>query len=223
MNESFEFARELLWFAWLTVAKEQGILAMNKVHNDALMAAGEIIGLVHLNEFLDGMETVLEFVTAPPGEDLKLHSRSIVIWEEYLHDLVKGVEFPAQSAGEIRETLAKRYADRCRANVAEALDDARSKAITQGLLDRLLIKITGLGLSVRATNALRDSGVRFLGDLVIMTEQEILSTNIIGRRTLKEIKKMLKARDLQLGTKFDSDFAGIYTVMHDNLVAMKNV
>ena len=60
-----------------------------------------------------------------------------------------------------------------------------------------------LELSVRAANCLENAGIRYLGELVIKSEAEMLKTKNFGRKTLNEIKDILAEMGLHLGMKIE--------------------
>lgn len=67
-------------------------------------------------------------------------------------------------------------------------------------LDQVLnIPVTDFELSVRSRNCLQKMGVRTLGDLTRLTEQELLASKNFGETSLAEIKDMLAQRGLRLG------------------------
>lgn len=57
-------------------------------------------------------------------------------------------------------------------------------------------------LSVRAANCLQNANIRYIGELVQKTERELLQIKNFGRASLREIKALLRARDLRLGIQF---------------------
>jgi DNA-directed RNA polymerase subunit alpha len=63
----------------------------------------------------------------------------------------------------------------------------------------LEIPITDFELSVRSRNALKKMNVRTLGDLLKVSEQELLAHKNFGETSLNEIKSLLAARGLRLG------------------------
>lgn len=70
--------------------------------------------------------------------------------------------------------------------------------------DNLLRSVDELELSVRAANCLQAANIRYIGDLVQKTEQDMLKTKNFGRKSLKEIKDILAEMGLTLGMKLDS-------------------
>lgn len=63
----------------------------------------------------------------------------------------------------------------------------------------LEIPVTDFELSVRARNCLERMNIRVLGDLVRITEQELLAYKNFGETSLVEIKQMLGQHNLRLG------------------------
>ncbi|RME74670.1 MAG: tetratricopeptide repeat protein [Planctomycetota bacterium] len=63
----------------------------------------------------------------------------------------------------------------------------------------LRIPISDFELSVRARNCLNKMNIRTLGDLVVKTEEELLSYKNFGDTSLTEIKQLLAQKGLQLG------------------------
>ena len=60
-----------------------------------------------------------------------------------------------------------------------------------------------LELSVRSANCLKNARIRYIGDLVTKTEQEMLRTKNFGRKSLNEIKEVLKNMGLNLGMEVE--------------------
>ncbi len=70
--------------------------------------------------------------------------------------------------------------------------------------ENLLRNVDELELSVRSMNCLSNTNIRYIGDLVQRTEAEMLKTKNFGRKSLKEIKSILKEMNLELGMKLDN-------------------
>ena len=64
----------------------------------------------------------------------------------------------------------------------------------------MLTPIDRMDLTVRSTNCLKAENIHYVGDLVQKTENELLKTPNLGRKSLSEIKAMLEEHQLQLGT-----------------------
>ena len=65
--------------------------------------------------------------------------------------------------------------------------------------DLLGIPVTDFELSVRARNCLKKMNIRTLGDLLHVTEAELLTYKNFGETSLAEIKNMLASKSLRLG------------------------
>lgn len=70
--------------------------------------------------------------------------------------------------------------------------------------ENLLKTVDELELSVRSANCLATANIRYIGDLVQRTEQEMLNTKNFGRKSLKEIQDVLESMGLSLGLKLDN-------------------
>jgi len=75
-------------------------------------------------------------------------------------------------------------------------EQARDRAKQSALLDT---PVTDFELSVRARNCLRKMQIRTLGDLLKISEAELLSYKNFGETSLVEIKHMLSSKGLKLG------------------------
>ena len=75
------------------------------------------------------------------------------------------------------------------------------------LNENLYRSVNELELSVRAANCLRNANIRYIGELVQKTEQEMLKTKNFGRKSLNEIKEILQEMGLHLGMKLESFLA----------------
>ena len=69
--------------------------------------------------------------------------------------------------------------------------------------DNLFRPADDLELSVRSANCLKNARIRYIGDLVTKTEQEMLRTKNFGRKSLNEIKEILKTMGLGLGMEVE--------------------
>ena len=67
----------------------------------------------------------------------------------------------------------------------------------------LLKKVDELELSVRSANCLKNDNIVYIGDLVQKTEPEMLRTPNFGRKSLNEIKEVLKIMSLELGMEVE--------------------
>jgi DNA-directed RNA polymerase subunit alpha len=82
--------------------------------------------------------------------------------------------------------------------------EERPSEETPILNENLYRGVNELELSVRAANCLRNANIRYIGELVQKTEQEMLKTKNFGRKSLNEIKDILTEMGLSLGMKLDN-------------------
>ncbi|HXW83801.1 MAG TPA: DNA-directed RNA polymerase subunit alpha [Candidatus Binataceae bacterium] len=72
-------------------------------------------------------------------------------------------------------------------------------------LNELLYRpVEGLPISVRAFNGLQNADIKFIGELVQRTEQDMLKIKNFGRKSLNEIKEVLADMGLSLGMRLDN-------------------
>lgn len=68
----------------------------------------------------------------------------------------------------------------------------------------LLRKVDELELSVRSANCLKNDNIVYIGDLVQRSEPEMLRTPNFGRKSLNEIREVLKVMGLELGMNVEN-------------------
>ncbi len=88
-------------------------------------------------------------------------------------------------------------------NELAAFDSPAPRGNTQ--FDPILLRpVDGLELTVRSANCLKAENIYYIGDLIQRTENELLKTPNLGRKSLNEIKEVLASRGLTLGMKLES-------------------
>ncbi|MCS7281329.1 MAG: DNA-directed RNA polymerase subunit alpha [Desulfobacterota bacterium] len=70
--------------------------------------------------------------------------------------------------------------------------------------ENLFKTVDELELSVRSANCLRNANIKYIGELVQKTEQQILETKNFGRKSLNEIKEILASMGLRLGMHLEN-------------------
>lgn len=84
----------------------------------------------------------------------------------------------------------------------EPVEDA--KEVRSPLLNENLFRsVDDLELSVRSANCLKNANIRYIGELVVRSEAEMLKTKNFGRKSLNEIKEILSEMGLGLGMKVE--------------------
>ncbi len=71
------------------------------------------------------------------------------------------------------------------------------------LNENLFRPVEDLELSVRSANCLKNANIRYIGELVVRSESEMLKTKNFGRKSLNEIKEILGTMGLGLGLKIE--------------------
>ena len=64
--------------------------------------------------------------------------------------------------------------------------------------------VEGLPISVRTSYGLRNADIKYGGELVQCTEEELLEIKNFGRKSLNEVKRILADMGLSLGMKLDN-------------------
>jgi DNA-directed RNA polymerase subunit alpha len=91
---------------------------------------------------------------------------------------------------------------------------ARDMAKRNALLDT---PVTDFELSVRARNCLKKMQIRTLGDLLKISEAELLSYKNFGETSLHEIKAMLTVKGLRLGQGLEGPFSRVRKEIYEQL------
>jgi DNA-directed RNA polymerase subunit alpha len=82
----------------------------------------------------------------------------------------------------------------------EIIGDADSHAVVQ----KLLLRVEDLELSVRASNCLRQAGIHTISDLVRHKESDLLKHKNFGRKSLVELNDLLSSMGLSFGMDVDA-------------------
>ena len=75
-----------------------------------------------------------------------------------------------------------------------------AKSENDGELKKLLTSIDDLNLSARSHNCLTRGYVKYLGDLVLMSEKELSEVRNLGKKSLDEIKEKMEEMGYPVGT-----------------------
>ncbi len=87
-----------------------------------------------------------------------------------------------------------------RLDVRPSLEEAEPEdEITDELQEKMNKLVADLDLSVRASNCLEAAKIKTIGELVSLSEEEVLAIRNFGRTTLKEVKKKLAQLGMSLG------------------------
>lgn len=84
-------------------------------------------------------------------------------------------------------------------------EESRSDNKERNSFDTVLLRpVDDLELTVRSANCLKAENIYYIGDLVQKTENELLKTPNLGKKSLTEIKDVLASRSLSLGMKLEN-------------------
>ena len=78
-------------------------------------------------------------------------------------------------------------------------EEAAETTENRELLEKLTLPVSELELSVRSNNCLREARIKTIGELVKKTEQDMLQYRNFGKKSLTEIKEILKGMGLSFG------------------------
>jgi DNA-directed RNA polymerase subunit alpha len=83
---------------------------------------------------------------------------------------------------------------------------AAAARIDEELIRKLAMPINELDLSVRASNCLESAKINTVGDLVQMTDGDLLKVRSFGRTSLREVKRKLVDLNLSLGMELPEEY-----------------
>jgi len=84
-------------------------------------------------------------------------------------------------------------------------EEKRPLALPQAEIDPILLRpVDDLELTVRSANCLKAESIHYIGDLIQRSENELLKTPNLGKKSLTEIKDILAMRGLSLGMKLEN-------------------
>ena len=85
-----------------------------------------------------------------------------------------------------------------------AFDQPQQRSSAERFDPILLRPVDELELTVRSANCLKAENIYYIGDLIQRTENELLKTPNLGRKSLNEIKEVLASRGLTMGMKLEN-------------------
>lgn len=115
-----------------------------------------------------------------------------------------------ETDGTLDPTAAIRRATTLICKQLEPFADLESKEIISMKADSdqvdgvFLKSVIELNLSARSANCLNRENIEYVGDLVSQTETQLLGKPSFGKKSLQEIKDILKEMDLSLGMQVDN-------------------
>jgi DNA-directed RNA polymerase subunit alpha len=114
-----------------------------------------------------------------------------------------GTVSPADAVGLAATLLRDHLTIFVNAEVETALEVSEGE-LPENLAEYLNKSVDELELSVRSANCLKNAGIRTIRDLVQKSEKDMLETKNFGRKSLNEIRDILRPMGLSLGMELET-------------------
>jgi DNA-directed RNA polymerase subunit alpha len=114
-----------------------------------------------------------------------------------------GTVSPADAVGLASTLLRDHLTIFVNAEHETAFEGEGEGQLPENLAEYLNRSVDELELSVRSANCLKNAGIRTIRDLVQRTEKDMLETKNFGRKSLNEIKDILRPMGLSLGMELE--------------------
>ena len=114
-----------------------------------------------------------------------------------------GTVSPADAVGLAATLLRDHLTIFVNAEVETALEVSEGE-LPENLAEYLNKSVDELELSVRSANCLKNAGIRTIRDLVQKSEKDMLKTKNFGRKSLNEIRDILRPMGLSLGMELET-------------------
>jgi DNA-directed RNA polymerase subunit alpha len=114
-----------------------------------------------------------------------------------------GTVEPADAVGLAATLLRDHLTIFVNAEHETALEGVGEGELPENLAEYLNRSVDELELSVRSANCLKNAGIRTIRDLVQKSERDMLETKNFGRKSLNEIRDILRPMGLSLGMELE--------------------
>lgn len=112
---------------------------------------------------------------------------------------------PEEAVRAAAKVLVEQLAVFAQLEGADAFEAGAMSTRASSSFDPVLLRpVDELELTVRSANCLKAENIYYIGDLIQRTENELLKTPNLGRKSLNEIKEVLASRGLTLGIKLEN-------------------
>lgn len=115
-----------------------------------------------------------------------------------------GTVSPADAVGLAATLLRDHLTIFVNAEVETALEGEGVGELPENLAEYLNKSVDELELSVRSANCLKNAGIRSIRELVQKSEKDMLETKNFGRKSLNEIRDILRPMGLSLGMELET-------------------
>ena len=158
------------------------------------------IGLIHVDAFFSPVKKVNYAVTnARVGQRTDYQKLTVEIWT---NGTILPEEALSYSAKIIKQQLNV-FID-FDEELADKVEEEESMGIS-GTDDKLFIPVEDVELSVRSINCLKKAEIKYIGEVVQKTEQQLLDLENFGKTSLEEVNARLKEMGLGLGMPIDAE------------------
>jgi DNA-directed RNA polymerase subunit alpha len=159
----------------------------------------EPIGTVRLDAIYSPIKKVNFTVTnARVGQRTDYDRLALEIWTDGSISPRDGLTYAARVARDQMTIFAGVEEE---AEVPIAVEGGEPRPMLNEYLYR---PVEGLPISVRAFNGLQNADIKYIGELVQRTEQDMLKIKNFGRKSLNEIKEVLTDMGVSLGMRLDN-------------------
>ena len=112
---------------------------------------------------------------------------------------------PTEAVSSAAELLQQLFASLRMTNLPTRINSILEEEVKDEKRQELdSIMVEELELSVRSANCLKAEQIYYIGDLIQKSEQDLLRTPNLGRKSLNEIKEVLTEKNLELGTEIEN-------------------
>ena len=166
-------------------SKKNSMMMINRIHLDALYSP-----VKRVNPIVESIRV---------GDITNYDKLTLEVETDGSISVDKAVELSAK-------ILQKQFSSFIHFNEADVLQGAGSSdhVAHKKCNPRFLCKVYDLELSVRSHNCLNRAQIVYIGDLVTKTEQEMLKTANFGKKSLHEIRLLLKSMELSFGVEIEN-------------------
>ena len=181
-----------------TVEKGRGYMPANEqISKEASKGADQVIGEIPIDAIFSPVQRV-RFATEDTrvGQQTNKQRLLLDIW-------TNGTVTPDMALVEAGKILRKhlnpfvQFDELGDAVVSDEVADANAQ--DDEIIRKLRMPVSELELSVRASNCLETAKIRTVGELVLRTEDDLLSVRSFGKTSLREVKSELEKIGLHLG------------------------
>ena len=159
----------------------------------------EPIGTIRLDAIFAPIKKVNFVVTnARVGQRTDFDPLAIEIWTDGSISPREGLTYASRV---LRDQMSIFAGVEEEAEVPVTGDSAEIRPVFNEYLYR---PVEGLPISVRAFNGLQNADIKYIGELVQRTEQDMLKIKNFGRKSLNEIKEVLTDMGLSLGMRLEN-------------------